>query len=56
MIPTSYKRLVWAGKIPETPAYICVLTCTSYRLVLGGGYGFLTGQHGLSIDNLLQVS
>ena len=25
-------------------------------LLLGGGYGFLTGQHGLVIDNLLQVS
>ena len=26
-----------------------------YRLLLGGGFGFLTGQHGLVIDNLLQV-
>jgi hypothetical protein len=25
------------------------------RLLLGGGYGFLTGQHGLVVDNLLQV-
>jgi FAD/FMN-containing dehydrogenase len=25
------------------------------RLLLGGGFGFLTGQHGLVIDNLLQV-
>ena len=24
-------------------------------LVLGGGYGYLTGEHGLSIDNLVQV-
>jgi hypothetical protein len=24
-------------------------------LLLGGGFGFLTGQHGLVIDNLLQV-
>ena len=24
-------------------------------LLLGGGYGFLTGQHGLVIDNLLKV-
>ncbi|KAI9435087.1 hypothetical protein H4582DRAFT_1972776 [Lactarius indigo] len=24
-------------------------------LLLGGGYGFLTGQHGLVVDNLLQV-
>ena len=24
-------------------------------LLLGGGYGYLTGQHGLVIDNLLQV-
>jgi hypothetical protein len=28
----------------------------SYKsLLLGGGIGFLTGQHGLVIDNLLQV-
>jgi len=26
-----------------------------YRLLLGGGFGFLTGQRGLVIDNLLQV-
>jgi hypothetical protein len=25
------------------------------RLLLGGGTGFLSGQHGLVIDNLLQV-
>jgi len=24
-------------------------------LLLGGGFGFLTGQHGYVIDNLLQV-
>jgi hypothetical protein len=24
-------------------------------LLLGGGFGFFTGQHGLVIDNLLQV-
>ena len=25
-------------------------------LLLGGGYGFLSGEHGLAIDNLVQVS
>ncbi len=25
-------------------------------LLLGGGYGFLTGEHGLALDNLAQVS
>ena len=29
-------------------------SCTQ-SLLLGGGFGFLTGQHGLVIDNLLQV-
>ena len=24
-------------------------------LLLGGGYGFLTGEHGLVLDNLVQV-
>ena len=24
-------------------------------LLLGGGYGFLTGEHGLAVDNLVQV-
>ncbi|KAH8990419.1 hypothetical protein EDB86DRAFT_3235377 [Lactarius hatsudake] len=27
-----------------------------FRLLLGGGYGFLTGQHGLVVDNLLQAT
>ena len=25
-------------------------------LLLGGGFGFLTGEHGLAIDNVVQVS
>lgn len=25
------------------------------RLTLGGGYGWLSGEHGLAIDNLVQV-
>ena len=34
------------------------MTATTHdiqSLLLGGGIGFLTGQHGLVIDNLLQV-
>ena len=26
-----------------------------FSLLLGGGYGYLTGQHGMAVDNLLQV-
>ena len=26
-----------------------------FSLTLGGGYGYLTGQHGAAVDNLLQV-
>ena len=32
----------------------CHVSCIQ-SLLLGGGFGFLTGQHGLVIDNLLQV-
>ena len=31
------------------------MTYDIQSLLLGGGFGFLTGQHGLVIDNLLQV-
>jgi hypothetical protein len=34
------------------------MTATTHdiqSLLLGGGFGFLTGQHGLVIDNLLRV-
>lgn len=26
------------------------------RLILGGGYGFLSGEHGLVVDNLVEVN
>jgi hypothetical protein len=25
------------------------------RLALGGGFGFLSGEHGLTVDNIVQV-
>jgi hypothetical protein len=34
---------------------VTVMTHDNESLLLGGGFGFLTGQHGLVIDNLLQV-
>lgn len=53
---SRYERLVWAGEITKPSSCHCMLTYTSDRLILGGGYGYLTGQHGLSLDNLVQVS
>ncbi len=32
-----------------------IMTYDIKSLLLGGGFGFLTGQHGAVIDNLLQV-
>ena len=32
-----------------------IFSDATQRLLLGGGYGFLSGQHGLVVDNLLQV-
>jgi FAD/FMN-containing dehydrogenase len=40
-------RLVLEGK-PKLPGEILITSLT-----VGGGYGFLTGRHGLTIDNLV---
>jgi len=40
-------RLVLEGT-SEHPGEILI-----FSLTVGGGYGFLTGRHGLTIDNLL---
>lgn len=35
--------------------FILLSILTSLRLSLGGGYGWLTGEHGMVIDNIVQV-
>jgi hypothetical protein len=50
----SDHRWVWEGLSHSVPSDGHVLT-TFLRLLLGGGFGWLTGSHGLVIDNLQQV-
>ncbi|KAH9894367.1 FAD-binding domain-containing protein [Cubamyces lactineus] len=35
---------------------ICVTSDIPYRLTLGGGYGWLSGAHGLAVDNVVQAT
>ena len=46
-------RLGFQGTFPSW--LVISLANSMSRLILGGGYGFLTSQHGLAVDNLLQV-
>ncbi len=48
-------RQGFQGTFPLRFLTISIVSDGTQRLLLGGGYGFLTGQHGLVVDNLLQV-
>ena len=51
--PHPGHRLGFQGTLPLR--LVTNLSDGMSRLLLGGGYGFLTGQHGLAVDNLLQA-
>jgi hypothetical protein len=36
-------------------AMATIMSHVIQSLILGGGYGYLTGQHGAAVDNILQV-
>jgi FAD/FMN-containing dehydrogenase len=55
-LPTAIWELDRGCRVPFLLRLLANLSDSSIsRLLLGGGYGFLTGQYGLVVDNLLQV-
>jgi len=43
------------GVCPTATLDLTRFTPSIFSLLLGGGYGFLTGEHGLALDNLVKV-
>ena len=51
----TMQRLVSEGAYFPAAPDSGAIHSTNISLLLGGGYGFLTGQHGLALDNLVKV-
>jgi hypothetical protein len=54
-LPAAVRELDRGCGVPFLLQLLANLSDEISRLLLGGGYGFLTGQYGLVVDNLLQV-
>ena len=55
MLAYLIQRLALEGVYLTATFDLTRSTAIYFSLLLGGGYGFLTGEHGLAVDNLVKV-